>query len=270
MKAGTGQTSAKRVEIRGNDEFADLARGYNGMADAIEQQGKLLATAEQEKGDLLRNMYPSGLAERVCNGAEVTAETVSNVTVAVALIDGLDMLTVNRSAPEVRNILNALLAALNSTAITQGVEPVRSLGESYVVLSVSNPGLVAGPRDEFLSKFWYLAQRRGLRLDPSPGPDAATRLGMLEQGGAFRRDADALPQLAQASVFRRYRRGDVLLRAGRSAPDVFFVVAGQLAVTIPTGEGGIRLELLRSWELTNGTPGDAGRRLQPRSSGGGT
>jgi hypothetical protein len=66
-------------------------------------------------------MYPSGLAERVRNGAEVTAETVSNVTVAVALIDGLDVLTINRSAADVRNILNALFAALNSAAITQGV-----------------------------------------------------------------------------------------------------------------------------------------------------
>jgi small-conductance mechanosensitive channel len=118
-----------------------------------------------------------------------------------------------------------------------------------VVLSVSNPGLIAGPRDEFLSKFWYLAQRRGLRLDPSPGPDAADRLRMLEQGGAFRRDAGALPLLAQASAFRRYRRGDVLLGAGASAPDVFLVVAGQLVVTIPTGESEIRLELVRSWEL---------------------
>jgi small-conductance mechanosensitive channel/CRP-like cAMP-binding protein len=118
-----------------------------------------------------------------------------------------------------------------------------------VVLSVSNPGLIAGPRDEFLSKFWYLAQRRGLRLDPSPGPNAAERLRMLEQGGAFRRDADALPVLAEASVFRRYRRGDILLGAGASAPDVFYVVAGQLVVTIPTGESEMRLELVRSWEL---------------------
>ena len=74
-----------------------------------------------------------------------------------------------------------------------------------------NPGILAAPCDEFLSRFWYLAQRRGLRLDTllprdpaaATGPDAATRLRMLEEGGAFRRDADALLQVAQASVFRR-------------------------------------------------------------------
>jgi class 3 adenylate cyclase len=142
MKGGSGGTSSKRIKVRGNDEFADLARGFNGMADAIEHRDKLLAKAEQEKGDLLRSIYPSGLAERVRNGAEVTAETVSNVTVAVALIDGLDVLTVNRSAADVRNILNALFAALDSAAINQGVEPVRSLGESYVaVCGLSSPRL---------------------------------------------------------------------------------------------------------------------------------
>jgi class 3 adenylate cyclase len=142
MKDGTGGTSSKRINVRGNDEFADLARGFNGMADAIEQRDKLLAKAEQEKGDLLRSIYPSGLAERVRNGAEVAAETVSNVTVAVALIDGLDVLTVNRGAADIRNILNALFAALDSAAINQGVEPVRSLGESYVaVCGLSSPRL---------------------------------------------------------------------------------------------------------------------------------
>jgi small-conductance mechanosensitive channel len=118
-----------------------------------------------------------------------------------------------------------------------------------VVLSVANPGIVAGLRDEFLSRFWYLAQRRGLCLDPSPGPDAATRLHMLEQGGAFHRSADALPQLAQASAFRRYRRGDLLLAAGAPATDAFLVVAGRLAVTVPTGKGEFRLELVPPGEL---------------------
>jgi len=161
MKAVSSGSSASRIKIRGNDDFAELARGYNGMADAIEQRDKLLVKAEQEKSDLLRNMYPSGLGLRVSNGAEITAETVSNVTVAVALIDGLDMLTVNRSAAEVRDILNALLAALNSTAITQGVEPVRSLGESYVaVCGLSSPRLDHASRTVAWARAATLALQR--------------------------------------------------------------------------------------------------------------
>lgn len=117
------------------------------------------------------------------------------------------------------------------------------------MLSVANPAILTGPRDEFLSRFWYVAQRRGLRLDPSPGPDAAARLRMLEEAGAFRRDADVLPQLAQASAFRRYRGGDLLLSAGTPTIDAFFVVAGQLAVMVPANEGEIRLELVVAGQL---------------------
>jgi class 3 adenylate cyclase len=142
MKAFSGGAAALPINIRGNDEFAELARGYNDMADAIQQRDKRLAEAEQEKSELLHSIYPAGVAERVRSGAEVTAETVPNVTVAVALIDGLDMLAANRSAEEVRGILNALLDALNNAAASHGVEPVRSLGDSYVgVCGLSSPRL---------------------------------------------------------------------------------------------------------------------------------
>jgi class 3 adenylate cyclase len=142
MKAGGGSGSVARLKTRGNDEFAELARGYNGMADAIEERDKLLAKAELEKDETLRNMYPAGVAERVRSGAEFTAETISNVTVVIALIDGLETLAANRSAGEVRTILNALLDALNTAATDLGVEPVRSLGESYVaVCGLSSPRL---------------------------------------------------------------------------------------------------------------------------------
>jgi class 3 adenylate cyclase len=143
MKAASGGATTSRIKIRGNDEFAELTRGYNGMADAIQQRDTRLAEAEQERGELLRSIYPAGVAERVRSGAEVTAESVSNVTVAVALIDGLDMLAANgSSAAEARRILNALLDALNSAAVSHGVEPLRSLGESYVgVCGLSSPRL---------------------------------------------------------------------------------------------------------------------------------
>ena len=118
-----------------------------------------------------------------------------------------------------------------------------------VILSVANPGILAGPCDEFLSRFWYIAQRRGLRLDQSPAPDVAARLHMLEQGDAFHRDADALPQLASASAFRRYRRGDLLLGMGMPATEAFLVVAGQLAAMAPAGESEVQLELVTAGQL---------------------
>src|SRR6266481_570518 len=118
-----------------------------------------------------------------------------------------------------------------------------------VTLSVANPGILAGPCDEFLSRFWYIAQRRGLRLDQSPAPDVAARLHMLEQGDAFHRDAGALSELASASAFRRYRRGDLLLALGMPATEAFLVVAGQLAAMVPVGESEVQLELVTAGHL---------------------
>jgi CRP-like cAMP-binding protein len=117
---------------------------------------------------------------------------------------------------------------------------------------VANPGILAGPRDEFLSRFWYVAQRRGLRLDKietKPAPDAEARLHMLEDAGVFCRDPAALPQVARASAFRRYRRGDLLLTAGAPAPDAFLVVMGQLAIMVPTGESEIRIEVVVAGQI---------------------
>jgi class 3 adenylate cyclase len=142
MHAASSGKDAARIEIRGNDEFAELARGYNAMADAISQRDNRLADAEREKGELLNAMYPAGVAERVRSGAEITAETVSNVTVAVTWIDGLDALAASRSAAEMRAMLNALLDALNNAAASHSVEPVRSIGETYIVVcGLSSPWL---------------------------------------------------------------------------------------------------------------------------------
>jgi small-conductance mechanosensitive channel/CRP-like cAMP-binding protein len=175
------------------------------------------------------------------------AKEKASVTVPLAL--GVDI------PPE--QVRDAVIEA--GRAVPNLVEPcgvrcfVTGIGDGKinyeVILSVGNPGILAGPRDEFLSRFWYLAQRRGLRLDPSPAPDAEARLRMLEQAGAFRRDSDTRAQLARKSAFRRYRRSDLLLRVGIPATEAFLVVAGQLAVMVPTSDAEIRLELVASGQL---------------------
>jgi small-conductance mechanosensitive channel/CRP-like cAMP-binding protein len=124
-----------------------------------------------------------------------------------------------------------------------------------VILPVPNPGIAAGPRDEFLSRFWYVAQRRGLRLDAAaPGgasaaSDTESRRQMLTAAGAFHGDAEALALVARDSAFRRYRRGDILLAAGAPAGEAVLVLTGILAVAVPGGESEIRIELVDPGQL---------------------
>ena len=123
---------------------------------------------------------------------------------------------------------------------------------SYAItLPVANPGVLSGPRDEFLSRFWYVAQRSGLQLGPdaAPLPDAADRLAMLQASGAFHGDVDALKRLAQAGSFRRYRQSDVLMVAGLPVSCVFLVLKGSLSVSVPTSAGVTRLELVDPGQL---------------------
>ncbi len=179
----------------------------------------------------------------------IAARANEKASVNLPLAFGVDI-----PPEQVRNAVMEAGRAVPNLAEPGGVQCfVTGIGHGTikynVILSVANPGILDGPRDEFLSRFWYLAQRHGLRLDQSQPPDATARLQMLEQGGAFHRGADVLPQLARASAFRRYRRGDLLLAAGAPVTDAVLVLAGQLAVMVPTGKGEIRLELVVAGQL---------------------
>jgi small-conductance mechanosensitive channel len=183
----------------------------------------------------------------------IAARAKDKASVGVPLAFGVDI-----PPEQVRDAVMEAGRAVPDLAEPGGVTcVVTGIGDGTIKydvgLSVANPGILSGPRDEFLSRLWYVAQRRGLRLEPArsrrPAADAASRLHMLEEGRAFRRDPVALPHLASASAFRRYRRGDLLLTAGAPAPDAFFVVAGQLAVMVPTGKGDIRLELVAAGQF---------------------
>jgi class 3 adenylate cyclase len=142
MKSFIAAGSLMRVPVQGGDEFGELARGYNAMTAAIEERNTRLTTADAEKGDLLRSIYPEAIAERMRNGAAVTAETVSNVTVAFAVIEGFDSMAAELTASESRERLDSLLNAFGKAASAHWVEPLRSLGESYMaVCGLSSPRL---------------------------------------------------------------------------------------------------------------------------------
>jgi class 3 adenylate cyclase len=130
------------LPIAGGDEFAALSSGFNGTAALIQERDQRIAAAELRADTLLRSVYPAGLAERIRSGAAAKAEIVANTTVAVTWIDGLDALAATRDAAEMAEVLNALLEVISTSAASYGVEPVRSLGESHIlVCGLSSPQL---------------------------------------------------------------------------------------------------------------------------------
>jgi class 3 adenylate cyclase len=71
------------------------------------------------------------------------------------------MLAANRSATEIRIMFNALLDAMNNAAASHGVEPLRSVGESYIgVCGLSSPLLDHATRTVAWARSATLALQR--------------------------------------------------------------------------------------------------------------
>lgn len=180
MKSFRATGDLARVPIQGEDEFGELAHGYNKMVAAIEEQADRLAAAEREKSELLRTIYPEAIAERVRHGTEVIAETISNTTVAVAWIDGLDEMGSALTPSEIRQRLDVLWNALGKSASAHGVEPVRSLGESYIVVcGLSSPRLDHAARTLAWAREASIAAEQ---LSKNWGASISLRFGLASGG----------------------------------------------------------------------------------------
>ena len=134
MRAMIAGGHALQLTVHGDDEFAELTRGYNAMAATLESRQALLVEAQARADGLLHELYPEALAEQVRSGAELASETVANLSVVVTWMDGLDALASERSATELNDILVQLLGALNQTATELGLETVTSLGSSHIAV----------------------------------------------------------------------------------------------------------------------------------------
>jgi small-conductance mechanosensitive channel/CRP-like cAMP-binding protein len=181
----------------------------------------------------------------------IAARADETASVSVALAFGLDIPPerVRKAVLEAARSVPGLPAEPAAKCIVTGISG--AVVNYAAILPVANPGVLSGPRDEFLSRFWYVAQRHGLWLGAPEAPsarDADARLRMLGATGAFREDPEALKILARTSVFRQYRRADVVLPADSVSTEAFLVLAGSLSFSVSAGSE-VRLELVGPGQL---------------------
>lgn len=130
-----------RIEVSGSDEFSELGRAFNTMADEITARSAKIAQKTGEYEALLRNVFPEIAAERMKEGEQAAAETVRNVAVAVINIDGINTLVTEKSEDTLK-LINELIGDLDEAAAAANVEKIHTFGETYVAAcGLSTPRL---------------------------------------------------------------------------------------------------------------------------------
>ncbi len=120
-----------RIESPGSDEYGAVAKGFNRMADRLTERQAALEHKTQDYENLLRNVYPEVIAERLRQGETAISETLQNVSIIVIAIDGLETLAEDQTQGSTLARLNEVIDALDGAALRHGVEKIKTLGETY-------------------------------------------------------------------------------------------------------------------------------------------
>src|SRR5205085_11302197 len=73
-----------KVPTRTNDEIGQLCLAFNGMVDEIHAKNAIIETKNRENEELLLNVLPAPIANRMREGEQSIADGFAEVTVAFA------------------------------------------------------------------------------------------------------------------------------------------------------------------------------------------
>jgi class 3 adenylate cyclase len=133
---------AARVHVHSKDELGVLSSTFNKMAESIRRNMAIIEDKNRENENLLLNILPSPIAERLKSGETVIADNHSAVTVLFADIVGFTKLSASREPSEVVALLNGLFTQFDASAKKHGIEKIKTIGDAYMAVSglpVPNP-----------------------------------------------------------------------------------------------------------------------------------
>ena len=120
------------VVTESTDEIGDLARSFRELIDGVRKQTRLLEEATSRNQALLRNVMPKGLAERVQSNPHEIIERIEDVTVVLAELRGLAEYTHATSDATSVAALKQLIVAFDHAANERGVEPIKTVGDTFL------------------------------------------------------------------------------------------------------------------------------------------
>src|SRR5437763_8107433 len=105
------------------------------MGESIEKSVQTIADKNKENENLLLNILPGPIAERLKSGETTIADHYSKVTVLFADIVGFTTMSQNREPTEIVSLLNGLFTRFDAIAAKHGIEKIKTVGDAYMAVA---------------------------------------------------------------------------------------------------------------------------------------
>jgi class 3 adenylate cyclase len=122
------------VTVRTRDEIGQLCLAFNGMVDEINEKNVVIEGKNRENEELLLNVLPAPIANRLRGGEKGIADGFAEVTVAFADIVGFTQMSSEMPPAEVVTLLNGLFSRFDEAAHELGIEKIKTVGDAYMAV----------------------------------------------------------------------------------------------------------------------------------------
>ena len=134
QQARSGNTDVTFATETG-DEIGDLSRSFSELIAGVKKQTRLLEEATLQNQQLLENVMPKAMAQRMRVDQGDISETIEDVTVVFAELRGLADYTHATSDNESVTALKRLIGAFDEAAARHGVERIKTVGDTYLAVT---------------------------------------------------------------------------------------------------------------------------------------
>lgn len=158
------------LKQQSSDEIGELTNQFNQMVDNLHQQQITIDRQTNENNELLLNVLPEPIANRLKNGEAKIADAFPSVSVLFADIVGFTEMS--RAVPPITilRMLDDLFGAFDQAALDLGVEKIKTIGDSYMAvcgLPYANPehaDQVAALSLKILEQLQFFNKQNGTHL----------------------------------------------------------------------------------------------------------
>lgn len=157
------------------------------IKDRLDQQHTLLIDEQKKSENLLLNVLPTSIAQRLKNNQTLIADGHADVTVMFADITNFTQLTEQMAPKQMVGLLNKIFSWFDSMTDKYGLEKIKTIGDAYMVVGgltrnrddyVKNIVDMALEMQEYITQHPDLSRHNlGIHIGIATGPAVAGVIG---------------------------------------------------------------------------------------------